>query len=135
MLMNWWMSEWLKEWMHKWISRFTPLHLSCQNGHNQSCRNILITGCKPDLKNDVSNNLIILIYLCCLSNNKYIKYKGNTKRKLCLLSKYICIKYYSLLSPCFKLVICQGVQCTYIYRYVHIYRSMVYTSIYRSKNL
>jgi ankyrin repeat protein len=33
---------------------FTPLHLSCQNGHNQTCRNILITGCKPDLKNDVS---------------------------------------------------------------------------------
>ena len=40
---------------------FSALHLSCQNGHNQSCRNILITGCKPDLKNDVSILVVVVV--------------------------------------------------------------------------
>ncbi|GAB6026541.1 hypothetical protein CHUAL_012961 [Chamberlinius hualienensis] len=31
---------------------FLPLHLACQNGHNQSCRALLIFGCKPDVKNN-----------------------------------------------------------------------------------
>ena len=32
---------------------FTPLHLSCQNGHNQSSRVLLLHGCRPDVKNNV----------------------------------------------------------------------------------
>merc|ERR1719376_1620436 len=31
---------------------FAPLHLCCQNGHNESCRVLLLHGCKPDLKNN-----------------------------------------------------------------------------------
>ncbi|CAL1265864.1 unnamed protein product, partial [Larinioides sclopetarius] len=30
---------------------FTPLHLACQNGHNQCCRNLLLAACKPDVRN------------------------------------------------------------------------------------
>lgn len=33
---------------------FTALHLSAQNGHNQSTRILLLAGCNPDLKNNVS---------------------------------------------------------------------------------
>ena len=32
---------------------FAPLHLCCQNGHNETCRVLLLNGCKPDLKNNV----------------------------------------------------------------------------------
>ena len=35
---------------------FTALHLSCQSGHNQSCRILLLHGCRPDVKNNVSSN-------------------------------------------------------------------------------
>ncbi|KAJ0174880.1 hypothetical protein K1T71_009988 [Dendrolimus kikuchii] len=31
---------------------FAPLHLACQNGHNQSCREILLCGASPDLQNN-----------------------------------------------------------------------------------
>lgn len=31
---------------------FAPLHLSCQNGHNQSCRELLIAGADPDQQNN-----------------------------------------------------------------------------------
>ncbi|KAM7307809.1 hypothetical protein ISCGN_011445 [Ixodes scapularis] len=31
---------------------FSPLHLACQNGHNQSTRILLLAGCKPDIKNN-----------------------------------------------------------------------------------
>ena len=34
---------------------FTALHLSCQSGHNQSCRILLLHGCRPDVKNNVSS--------------------------------------------------------------------------------
>ncbi|CAG2109719.1 unnamed protein product, partial [Medioppia subpectinata] len=30
----------------------SALHLACQQGHNQSCRILLISGCKPDIKNN-----------------------------------------------------------------------------------
>ena len=33
---------------------FAPLHLACQNGHNQSCRELLLAGCDPDVRNNVS---------------------------------------------------------------------------------
>ncbi len=33
---------------------FAPLHLCCQNGHNETCRVLLLSGCKPDIKNNVS---------------------------------------------------------------------------------
>lgn len=33
---------------------FAPLHLACQNGHNQTCREILLAGCEPDIQNNVS---------------------------------------------------------------------------------
>ncbi|KAJ8942116.1 hypothetical protein NQ318_000711 [Aromia moschata] len=29
-----------------------PLHLCCQNGHNQSCRELLLAGCDPDIQNN-----------------------------------------------------------------------------------
>ena len=32
---------------------FAPLHLCCQNGHNETCRVLLLAGCKPDIKNNV----------------------------------------------------------------------------------
>ena len=35
---------------------FTALHLSCQSGHNQSCRTLLLHGCRPDVKNNVSQS-------------------------------------------------------------------------------
>lgn len=37
---------------------FSPLHLAAQNGHNQSCREILLAGANPDVKNNVSCNYI-----------------------------------------------------------------------------
>lgn len=36
------------------LAGFAPLHLACQNGHNQSCRELLLAGCNPDLQNNVS---------------------------------------------------------------------------------
>ena len=35
---------------------FAPLHLACQNGHNQTTRVLLLAGCRPDIKNNVSVN-------------------------------------------------------------------------------
>lgn len=32
---------------------FSPLHLAAQNGHNQSCREILLSGANPNVKNNV----------------------------------------------------------------------------------
>ena len=37
---------------------FAPLHLCCQNGHNETCRVLLLNGCKPDIKNNVSTENI-----------------------------------------------------------------------------
>ncbi|XP_076394424.1 ankyrin repeat domain containing protein 6 diego isoform X1 [Megachile rotundata] len=34
------------------LAGFAPLHLACQNGHNQSCRELLLAGCNPDLQNN-----------------------------------------------------------------------------------
>ena len=36
---------------------FAALHLCCQNGHNQSCRELLLTGCNPDLQNNVRTQM------------------------------------------------------------------------------
>lgn len=33
---------------------FSALHLAAQNGHNQSCREILLAGADPDIQNNVS---------------------------------------------------------------------------------
>lgn len=33
---------------------FSSLHLAAQNGHNQSCREILLAGADPDVQNNVS---------------------------------------------------------------------------------
>lgn len=41
---------------------FTPLHLCCQNGHNQSCRELLLAGCDTDVQNNVSY-LRVFIYI------------------------------------------------------------------------
>ncbi|GLG94494.1 Ankyrin repeat and KH domain-containing protein mask [Gryllus bimaculatus] len=35
---------------------FAALHLCCQNGHNQSCRELLLAGCSPNLQNNVPQN-------------------------------------------------------------------------------
>lgn len=37
---------------------FTPLHLCCQNGHNQSCRELLLAGCDPDLQNNYGDTAL-----------------------------------------------------------------------------
>lgn len=37
------------------LAGFAPLHLACQNGHNQSCRELLLAGSNPDLQNNVSD--------------------------------------------------------------------------------
>ena len=37
---------------------FAPLHLCCQNGHNETCRVLLLHGCKPDLKNNVRKMIL-----------------------------------------------------------------------------
>ncbi|XP_031630582.1 ankyrin repeat domain-containing protein 12 [Contarinia nasturtii] len=34
------------------VGGFSPLHLAAQNGHNQSCREILLAGANPDTKNN-----------------------------------------------------------------------------------
>ncbi|XP_067216394.1 ankyrin repeat domain-containing protein 6 isoform X2 [Linepithema humile] len=34
------------------LAGFAPLHLACQNGHNQSCRELLLAGSNPDLQNN-----------------------------------------------------------------------------------
>ncbi|XP_044014409.1 ankyrin repeat domain-containing protein 6 [Aphidius gifuensis] len=34
------------------LAGFAALHLACQNGHNQSCRELLLAGCNPDLQNN-----------------------------------------------------------------------------------
>lgn len=36
---------------------FSALHLAAQNGHNQSCREILLAGVDPDVQNNVSDDL------------------------------------------------------------------------------
>ena len=36
---------------------FSPLHLACQNGHNQSCRELLLAGAEPDVRNLVRPSL------------------------------------------------------------------------------
>ncbi|CAB3360479.1 Hypothetical predicted protein [Cloeon dipterum] len=35
---------------------FAPLHLSCQNGHNQSCRELLLANCSPDVQNNYGDS-------------------------------------------------------------------------------
>lgn len=35
------------------VGGFSPLHLAAQNGHNQSCREMLLAGANPDVKNNV----------------------------------------------------------------------------------
>ena len=47
---------------------FAPLHLCCQNGHNETCRVLLLAGCKPDIKNNVS--LMFIFATNIKSNNK-----------------------------------------------------------------
>lgn len=34
---------------------FFPLHLACQAGHNQSCRELLLAGADPDVQNNVGD--------------------------------------------------------------------------------
>lgn len=48
---------------------FSALHLAAQNGHNQSCREILLAGANPDVQNNVSSAAIekctiLKIYIC-----------------------------------------------------------------------
>ncbi|XP_044594129.1 ankyrin repeat domain-containing protein 6 isoform X2 [Cotesia glomerata] len=40
------------------FSGFAPLHLACQNGHNQSCRELLLAGCNPDLQNNCGDTAL-----------------------------------------------------------------------------
>lgn len=44
------------------VGGFSPLHLAAQNGHNQSCREILLAGANPDTKNNVSKTIINVCY-------------------------------------------------------------------------
>lgn len=38
---------------------FSPLHLAAQNGHNQSCREILLAGGDANVQNNVSADIFI----------------------------------------------------------------------------
>lgn len=38
---------------------FSALHLAAQNGHNQSCREMLLAGVDPDVQNNVSDEMIV----------------------------------------------------------------------------
>lgn len=40
---------------------FSALHLAAQNGHNQSCREILLAGVDPDVQNNVSESFMAAI--------------------------------------------------------------------------
>ena len=39
-------------------SGFAALHAACQHGHNQTCRVLLTSGCRPDIKNNVSGTYL-----------------------------------------------------------------------------
>ena len=53
---------------------FAPLHLCCQNGHNETCRVLLLAGCKPDIKNNVCTYISFSKYLkkisCALTQKR-----------------------------------------------------------------
>lgn len=60
------------------LAGFAPLHLACQNGHNQTCRELLLSGCNPDLQNNVGAlsvirstilfyNIVDLITICIVT--------------------------------------------------------------------
>lgn len=68
---------------------FAALHLCCQNGHNQSCRELLLAGCSPDIKNNVSIliiyfteiNMIYLYLLQATGNSRKMKYLGTYEHR------------------------------------------------------
>lgn len=41
------------------LGGFAPLHLACQNGHNQSCRELLLAQADPDVRNNVSQSDVL----------------------------------------------------------------------------
>ena len=91
---------------------FTPLHLSAQNGHNQSARVLLYASCNPDAKNNVSvtsvscaNLWLLAMYHRILTKsslaveNNQSKYLLNillkcrllcVKSKVCLQDSFLC---------------------------------------------
>lgn len=42
---------------------FSALHLASQNGHNQSCREILLAGADPDIQNNVKSAYSIMLVI------------------------------------------------------------------------
>ena len=56
---------------------FTALHLSCQSGHNQSCRILLLHGCRPDVKNNVSSLSLSVLTQPVLTDPLLLQY-GDT---------------------------------------------------------
>lgn len=42
---------------------FSALHLAAQNGHNQSCREILLAGVDPDVQNNVSVDIAFQMFV------------------------------------------------------------------------
>lgn len=54
-------------------SGFSALHLAAQNGHNQSCREILLAGGDPDVQNNVS--LYVTVFY---RNHEMSSPRGNT---------------------------------------------------------
>ncbi len=66
---------------------FAPLHLCCQNGHNETCRVILLAGCKPDIKNNVSGFCVTfkaIVYQLrqCVKSFFWEKRQVNSTRQL-----------------------------------------------------
>lgn len=72
---------------------FSALHLAAQNGHNQSCREILLAGANPDVQNNVSyayhaaiqNRIKYIIFnlnffICLFNINfSFLQYCNNVK--------------------------------------------------------
>lgn len=80
-------------------SGFTALHLAAQNGHNQSSRVLLMEGCGPDVKNNVS---ISAIHSCNIDYVKIIVSKkgeeDNTQRKCCYSRRWLIFNIWPALN-------------------------------------
>ena len=73
---------------------FTPLHLSAQNGHNQSARVLLYASCNPDAKNNVSltsvssaNLWLLSMYHRILTKSSLVVENNQSKYLLNILLK------------------------------------------------
>jgi len=62
----------------------SALHLCCQNGHNQSCRELLLAGCDPDVQNNVCriNNILEPNFYAQQKKNRILTYLYVYKKQI-----------------------------------------------------